>query len=232
MPRPPRRHPLRASLVAAVAATAVITGAAGAAANPVTETGANGATLTVSEVTDLDPGGQAITVVGEGFDEAIGLYVTFCVVPEPGAQPTPCLGGIDMEGETGASAWIASEPPAYGEGLATPFEAGGSFEVELQVAEADAFTDCADADVAPRGCAVVARADHTRTADRSQDVLVPVTFAGAGGAGGLALPLGVAGGAGLVALLAVVVVAARRRAAATREVPGAGAAGATAGSEP
>lgn len=189
----------------------------GTAAAPVTETGPSGASITVSQTTDLDPEGQALTVTGDGFDEAIGIYVTFCVVPEAGAQPTPCLGGIDMEGETGASAWISSDPPAYGEGLAVPYGPGGTFEVELAVSEADAFTDCGDAEVAPRGCAVVARADHTRTADRSQDVLVPVTFAGGSGAlGGAGSAAAVAGAVAVV--VAGLVVVRRRRGRATAPV--------------
>lgn len=146
-------------------------------------TGSDGQEVTVSQSTDLDPNGQTVTVSGSGFDLAKGIYVALCVDNGPGQQPTPCLGGVDMEGAGGASAWISSNPPAYGEGLAVPFdESGGrgSFNVSLSVAAADNFTDCLDPATAPNGCVIGTRADHTRTGDRSADVRIPVTFATGG----------------------------------------------------
>ena len=197
-----------AALLGAVGVLVLAATPAGAA--PVSVTGDNGATLTVSATSDLDPAGTQVQVQGAGFDESVGIYVTFCVVPEPGQQPTPCLGGVDLEGESGASAWIASDPPEYGDGLATPYGEGGTFDVALTVAEADAFTDCADPAVAPDGCAIVARADHTRTADRNHDVLVPVTFASETGTTGTPVLLA-GGGAAAIAVTALAVVAIRRR---------------------
>ncbi|TDE00342.1 LPXTG cell wall anchor domain-containing protein [Jiangella asiatica] len=90
----------------------------------------------------LDPAGETVTIRGEGFDLATGIYVVVCVNTGPGQQPTPCLGGADMEGSTGSSVWISSNPPSYGEGLAQPFEEVdgiGSFDVELTVAASDEF---------------------------------------------------------------------------------------------
>ncbi|RIQ23706.1 hypothetical protein, partial [Jiangella rhizosphaerae] len=150
-------------------------------------TGPEGQTITVSKVDGLDPAGETITVHGEGYDLTKGIYVVVCVNNGAGQQPTPCLGGADMEGGGGTSAWISSNPPSYGEGLATPFEevgGKGSFDVQLSVVASDEFTDCLDPAQAPNGCVVGTRADHTRTADRSADVLLPITFAGAGGSGG------------------------------------------------
>ncbi|AOS66079.1 LPXTG cell wall anchor domain-containing protein [Actinoalloteichus hymeniacidonis] len=141
------------------------------------ETGAAGQTLTVSRTEGLDPAGEQVTVTGSGFDENKGIYVALCVLPEPGGQPGPCLGGVDMEGESGASSWISSNPPPYGEGLATAYEPGGGFTVELTVQAQDQFTDCL-----ATPCGVVTRTDHLRTADRSQDVLIPISFAETGAA--------------------------------------------------
>src|SRR5690606_36471844 len=79
---------------------------------------------------------------------------------------------------------ISSNPPAYGEGLAVPFtESGGrgSFSVTLAVAASDAFTDCLDPALAPNGCVIGTRADHTRAGDRSADVRIPVTLASGDG---------------------------------------------------
>lgn len=161
-------------------------------------TGPEGQTITVSKVDGLDPAGETITIHGEGFDLTKGIYVVACVNTGAGQQPTPCLGGVDMEGSSGSSAWISSNPPSYGEGLAKPFDevdGKGSFDVQLTVAASDEFTDCLDPAQAPNGCVVGTRTDHTRTADRSADVLIPITFA-TGGSGGGGAEGGAEGGAG------------------------------------
>ncbi|WP_327635444.1 hypothetical protein OHB24_36370 [Kribbella sp. NBC_00482] len=144
-------------------------------------TGPQGQEVTASQSTGLNPAGTAVTVRGSGFDLNKGIYVVFCVNKGAGQMPTPCLGGVDMKGDSGSSAWISSNPPSYGEGLAKPFtevNGKGSFEVQLEVKSKDAFTNCLDKKVAPLGCVIGTRADHTRTADRSADVLIPVTFTG------------------------------------------------------
>lgn len=176
-----------------VLATLALAGPAAAASG----SGPEGQTIVVSKSEGLDPAGETITIHGEGFDLSKGIYVVLCVDKGAGQQPTPCLGGVDMEGAGGSSAWISSNPPSYGEGLATPFtEAGGkgSFDVQLTVSAKDQFTDCLDTATAPNGCVVGTRADHTRTGDRSADVLVPVTFAASpGGDDGATPPPGGAG---------------------------------------
>ncbi|WP_166345254.1 hypothetical protein [Phytoactinopolyspora limicola] len=149
-------------------------------------TGPEGQQVTVSKATGLDAEGETITVTGSGFDLAKGIYVALCVDQGPGQAPSPCLGGVDMDGTSGSSAWISSNPPAYGEGLAEPFEdvgGKGSFSVQLSVAANDEFTDCLDTSAAPNGCVVGTRADHTRSADRSADVRIPVSFTAAGSGG-------------------------------------------------
>lgn len=143
--------------------------------------GPQGQEVTVSKSSGLDPAGETVTITGRGFDLSKGIYVVFCVNKGAGQMPSPCLGGVDQSGASGSSAWISSNPPSYGEGLAKPFtqEGGkGSFSVQLKIKSKDQFTDCTDKSVAPNGCVIGTRADHTRTADRSADVLIPVTFAG------------------------------------------------------
>ncbi len=127
--------------------------------------------IEVSPTTDLDPEGQTVTVRGSGFDTAKGIYVAFCVTPSPGQVPKPCGGGVDMDGTSGGSVWISDDPPPYGEGLARPFDDGGSFAVTIRVDPMIGEVDCREAD-----CAVVTRADHLRTSDRSQDAVAPVSF--------------------------------------------------------
>lgn len=176
-------------LVPAIMGAALTVGVTVAGAIPAeaaTATGPDGQTLTASKVSGLKADGDTITLHGEGYDLGKGIYVVVCVNNGAGQLPTPCLGGADMSGGGGTSSWISSNPPSYGEGLATPFtESGGkgSFDVQLSVGASDEFTDCLDAAVAPNGCVVGTRADHTRTADRSADVLIPITFAAANGGG-------------------------------------------------
>ncbi len=130
-------------------------------------------TLTVSQATGLDPAGQMVRVTGSGYDTFKGIYVAFCVVPAPGQAPSPCGGGVDMAGGSGASHWISSNPPPYGQGVATPYGPGGSFDVTVAVsAMLNATVDCRVVQ-----CAIVTRNDHTRASDRAQDVVIPVHFA-------------------------------------------------------
>ena len=135
----------------------------------------DGKTLSVSKATRLAVDGEQVTVTGKGYDESKGVYVAFCVDNGPGQVPTPCGGGADTEGSSGNSVWVSSFPPAYGSGLARPYDEGGSFEVTINVkAQLDEETDCRVV-----RCAVVTRNDHTRSDDRSQDLVVPVTFGAA-----------------------------------------------------
>lgn len=132
--------------------------------------GAYGQVLTVSKVTGIKSG-ERLTVSGNRFDETIGIYVAFCVTPKKGKMPSPCGGGADESGTLGASKWISSNPPPYGDGLAIPFRPGGRFSVAIKVAPKIGSVDCRKV-----SCSVVVRADHTRSDDRSQDLFIPLTF--------------------------------------------------------
>ncbi|MEJ3748010.1 hypothetical protein WEI85_32555 [Actinomycetes bacterium KLBMP 9797] len=159
---------------AAVLATAVLVAGAPAHADT-TAQGSGGQRLTVSKSTGLDRAGETVTVSGAGYDVNKGIYVAFCVDKGAGKLPTPCGGGADTTGSLGASHWISSNPPSYGEGLAVPYGAGGSFRVRIKVTMTIGDTDCTKF-----RCVVVTRNDHTRSADRSQDVRVLVRFAATG----------------------------------------------------
>ncbi|WP_436794255.1 hypothetical protein [Actinospongicola halichondriae] len=132
-----------------------------------------GKTLTVSQADGLASSGQTLRVDGSGYDEARGVYVSLCVIPPEGTTPSPCGGGVDRENTSGASAWISSDPPSYATGVSQPYEPGGAFSVTIEVSPAiNADLDCRQV-----RCAIVTRNDHTRGSDRSQDLLIPVTFA-------------------------------------------------------
>lgn len=161
--------------LAAVMFMATAVALAPAAHAETSESGPDGQELTVSE-TEIPTDGTTVTVSGTDFRDDVGIYVSVCVIPDEGEKPSPCLGGANMEGDSGASIWVSSNPPPYAEGLTVPFEDGGAFEVELDTASSDGTTDCLDEDVAPNGCAITTRADHTRDDDRDADILIPITF--------------------------------------------------------
>lgn len=170
-------------LLVVVSASALSLPAAPAAAAGGSATGPEGQRLTVSQSSGLAAAGETVTVTGSGYNTEKGVYVAFCVDNGAGKTPTPCVGGVDMSGESGASVWVSSNPPSYGEGLAKPYGGSGhkgTFSVRLKVRAKDANTDCTAAEVT---CAVITRNDHTRGGDQSQTVRIPVTFGTAGDAG-------------------------------------------------
>lgn len=136
-------------------------------------TGTDGTrTLALSQATDLEPAGATMSVAGSGYNEDKGVYVALCVIPPRNYVPSPCGGGVDTEGTQGAAQWISSNPPSNGAGLAQPYGPGGSFTTAFTVrADIAPGIDCRQV-----RCAIVTRSDHTRTSDRSQDIIIPVTF--------------------------------------------------------
>jgi len=160
-----------AVVVSALAAVGVEPWAGPAPASAAVPRQACGGRICVSQTTDLDPAGQSVQVSGSGFDtyEGRGLYVAFCLVPPPGQRPTPCGGGSSGSG----SAWFASD--SYGaENGASAFGPGGSFSVSVYASPTIGSIDCRRVQ-----CAVVTFTDHRELTDRSQDSIVPVTFAAA-----------------------------------------------------
>ncbi|WP_203596176.1 hypothetical protein [Actinomadura bangladeshensis] len=193
-------RPLRTPLLLGVLGLTAWAGTAAAHAGAASATGAQGQTLTVSETSGLKAGGETVTVSGKGFDTRKGIYVAFCKDNGPGEAPSPCGGGADMAGSTGASHWISDNPPPYGRDLAVRYGEGGTFSVTLTVsAKLSGTVDCAKT-----RCVVASRADHTRGQDRTQDVRVPVSFDEGGvpvavwGGGAAAAAVAVTGGAFLV----------------------------------
>jgi hypothetical protein len=137
--------------------------------------GSHGESLNVSKTTGVKSG-DSLTVTGQHFDETIGIYVAFCKVVPKGQLPTPCGGGADKTGGTGASEWISSNPPTYGVGLAKPYLPGGRFSVKVKVSPIIAVPNGKGIDCRKTACAIYTRADHTRGDDRSYDLAVPLTF--------------------------------------------------------
>ncbi len=139
-----------------------------AQAAPKTVTGSNGATLTTSATTAKS--GATLVVTGNHFDETVGIYVGFCVVPKKGKPPTPCGGGINKAGTGEASFWISSNPPPYGVGLAEEFLPGGRFTKKIKISRMIGKFDCTKVK-----CAITTRADHLMSDDRSFDIYIPIT---------------------------------------------------------
>jgi hypothetical protein len=120
----------------------------------------------------LDKNGQAqILITGKGFDETVGIYLAYCLMPKAGMAPTPCGGGVNKSGIGGASYWISSNAPPYAANLAEPFRAGGRFSKNVEVSDRIGKIDCRKSK-----CALTVRSDHLREGDRSRDLFIPVTF--------------------------------------------------------
>ncbi|MEY4497539.1 MAG: hypothetical protein RLZZ364_844 [Actinomycetota bacterium] len=132
-------------------------------------TGANGATISISKSQFTKA--AKIKVVGKGFDETVGIYLAYCVVPKKGDLPSPCGGGVNKAGTGEASYWISSNPPPYGVGLAIPFKAGGRFSEEVAVTRKIGKFDCRKVK-----CAITVRSDHLHEGDRTHDIYLPIVF--------------------------------------------------------
>jgi hypothetical protein len=138
-------------------------------AQAATVKGATGQVLKTSST--LVKSGAKIIVSGSKFDETIGIYLGYCVVPEKGALPSPCDGGVNKEGIGGASFWISSNPPPYAVGLTKEFLPGGRFKETIKVSKMIGKFDCTKVK-----CAITVRADHLRGEDRSSDLFIPITI--------------------------------------------------------
>ncbi len=147
-----------------------ITATTNQSAHAAQATSNNGSILTVSKSTSIATGDK-LTITGAHFDETVGIYLALCKIVPSTKLPTPCGGGMDKTGKTGSSIWISSNPPAYGVGLARPYEPGGRFTEVIKVSPMIGKLDCRKI-----ACAIYVRADHTRTDDRSFDLRIPVYF--------------------------------------------------------
>jgi hypothetical protein len=130
--------------------------------------GSQGQTLTVSKTTVKS--GSVVTVKGNYFDETVGIYLAFCVIPAKGKAPTPCGGGVNKTGLGEASFWISSNPPPYAAGLTEEFLPGGRFTQKVKISKKIGKFDCTKVK-----CAITVRADHLRSNDRSSDLFIPIT---------------------------------------------------------
>jgi hypothetical protein len=129
--------------------------------------GSQGQIFSVSKTTVKS--GSIVTVNGKYFDETVGIYVAFCVVPPKGKAPTPCGGGVNKAGLNEASFWISSNPPPYAIGLTEEFLPGGRFTQKVKISKKIGRIDCTKVK-----CAITVRADHLRSNDRSSDLFIPI----------------------------------------------------------
>jgi len=135
----------------------------------ITAKNANGSTISVDR--QLLSNNSIVTVRGKDFDETVGIYLAFCVIPKKGELPTPCGVGVNKSGVGAGSFWISSNPPPYGIGLATEFLPGGRFIQKVAVTRKIGKFDCKKVK-----CAITVRADHIREEDRTRDIFLPITF--------------------------------------------------------
>lgn len=157
------------SWVLMLVATTIFVTPAVAKSTQQTVKGPAGQILTVSATEVRN--GQVLTVIGDKYNKKVGIYLAFCVVGAKGAMPGPCGGGVNTGGSATSSVWISSNPPAYGKSLAVPFSKSGGFNQSLTVSRYIGDVDCAVIK-----CAVVTRADHTKSTYRKADVIIPMKF--------------------------------------------------------
>ena len=157
------------SILVMLVATISITAPANAKSSKKTVKGPTGQTLTVSATSVRD--GQVVSVTGKKYSKKIGIYLAYCVVNAKSEVPSPCGGGVNSSGVSDGSIWISSNPPEYGKSLAIPFSKSGGFKQKIRVSRYIGSLDCAIVK-----CAVVTRTDHTDSANRKADVIVPVKF--------------------------------------------------------
>lgn len=130
--------------------------------------GSQGQVLSVSKTNVKS--GTVVTVKGNYFDETVGIYLAFCVIPAKGKAPTPCGGGVNKAGLGEASFWISSNPPPYAVGLTEEFLPGGRFTHKVKISKRIGKFDCTKVK-----CAITVRADHLRSNDRTSDLFIPIT---------------------------------------------------------
>ena len=151
-----------------VALVVAITIASMPASSAASIKGAQGQVLSVTKTTAKS--GSILTVNGNYFDETVGIYLAFCVIPPKGKAPTPCGGGVNKAGLGEASFWISSNPPPYAIGLTQEFLPGGRFTQKVKISRKIGKFDCTKVK-----CAITVRADHLRSNDRSSDLFIPIT---------------------------------------------------------
>ena len=144
-------------------------GASVSKSSTVTAKGPKGQTLTVSATKNLVDG-SSVTAIGKGYNLNTGIYLTYCVVPPKGNRPDLC-GPFDVTGQHNDSYWISNNPPIYAALLVKHFDAKGRFKFSIKVTRFIGNQDCKKVK-----CAVLTRADHTDSGNRSADVFVPVTI--------------------------------------------------------
>lgn len=135
----------------------------------ITVTGKDGATISISQKSFTKS--VKVTVTGKNFDETVGIYLAYCVMPKKGDAPTPCGGGVNKAGIGEASYWISSNPPPYGVGLAIAYDAGGRFKEVVAVTRKIGKFDCTKV-----RCAITVRSDHMHEGDRTHDIYIPITI--------------------------------------------------------
>ena len=135
----------------------------------VSVSGANSASISIEQ--NKFTKNALVTVTGKNFDETVGIYLAYCVVPKKGNLPTPCGGGVNKTGKGDASYWISSNPPPYGVGLAIPFTPGGRFSEKVSVSRTIGKFDCRKVK-----CAITVRSDHLHEGDRTHDIFIPITI--------------------------------------------------------
>lgn len=157
------------SVIALALVTCLIASPVVADTSAKTVIGPRGQLLTVSQTINIIADSDVV-VSGKNYKTKVGIYVAFCVIPEKGQKPELCS-PYDITGQNNNSVWVSSNPPFYAALFVKPFTKNGSFKVRITVRKKIGDYDCKVVK-----CAILTRADHTKSEDRSADVIVPVNI--------------------------------------------------------
>ena len=101
-------------------------------------------------------------------------YYLMVAAEVPGGLATPAIGGVDMAGGSGGSAWLTNHPYAGSESAVTSISDSGFAAATMSVQSSDEFVNC---NQAANGCVLYLRVDHRQTGNRDFDVKIPLRFA-------------------------------------------------------
>ncbi|RIJ69795.1 hypothetical protein D1871_21300 [Nakamurella silvestris] len=117
---------------------------------------------------------QGVDGTGGGTKSNPNGYYLMVAAEVPGGLASPAIGGVDMAGGSGGSAWLTNHPYAGSEQVVNSISGSGYASATMTVQSSDEFVNCAQA---ANGCVLYLRVDHRQTGNRDFDVKLPLRFA-------------------------------------------------------
>jgi len=172
------------SIVGSVPATSSVSAGNGNGQS-MTVSAAGGSPIAKENGTLVLTAGTTVSVSVSGLTEGVdgtgggtkanpnGFYL-MVAAEVPGGLASPAIGGVDMAGGSGGSAWLTNHPYAGSENAVNSISGSGYASATMSVQSSDEFVNCAQA---ANGCVLYLRVDHRQTGNRDFDVKLPLRFA-------------------------------------------------------